>query len=53
MKEMPCCLGSGPSVTGTVTGMGTGRAAARRKKRGESETKPEILMMLIKVYCKA
>ena len=48
MKEMPCCLGSGPSVTGTTAGMGIGEAAGRREKRGESKIKLEILMMLIK-----
>ena len=49
MKDIPCCLGSGPSVTGTATGMGMGNAAARREKRGEKKIKLEILMMPIKV----
>ena len=48
MKEMPCCLESGPSVTGTATGMGIGKAAERRKrskKRGENMMKSESLMI--------
>ena len=52
MKEMPCCLESGPSLTGTVTGMGIGKAAGRRqrsKKRGGNEMESESLMISTKV----
>ena len=49
MKEMPCCLESGPRVTGTATGMGIEKAAGTRKERGENKMKLEILMILMKL----
>lgn len=54
MKDMPCCLGSGPSVTGTTAGLGIGKAAGSREKRREGKmNRLEILMVLLKVYRKA
>lgn len=45
MKEMPFCLGSGPRVTGTATGIGAAKEAGRRERRGR---KAEVLMSMVK-----
>ena len=41
MNDMPFCLGSGPRVTGTATGIGAAKEAGRRERR---ERKAEVLI---------
>ena len=45
MKEMPFCLASGPTMTGTATGVGAARAAGRRERRWRMA---EILIVIVK-----